>query len=100
MGGADKLSFTFAERREFQRAFEAMADTLPKMFRPFLHRWTEETGPHPTFVIYAEDGSAVLRLTRIAIEGYRVVGVTRGGAVIYAVSAPSIRDGLRSAGLL
>lgn len=100
MGGSDCVSFSYAERNEFQRAFEAMEATLPKVFRPFLHRWAEESGPHPTFIIYAEDGSAVLRLSRVAKESYRSVGITKSGTVIYTLSASSIRKALRSAGLL
>jgi len=40
MGGADLSHFTFAERLEFQRAFEAISTTLPKMFRPFMQLLT------------------------------------------------------------
>ncbi len=99
-GAREGLGFSYSEREEFQRAFERATARLPGMFRSFWHRWEEVTAVPPEFVVYAEDGTQVLRLTRLNSGGYRAAGVTGQGAVIYAVAARSITDAFRSAGLL
>jgi hypothetical protein len=99
-GIREGLGFSYGEREEFQRAFEHATARLPVMFRSFLYRWEETSGPPPEFIIYAEDGTRTLRLTRLNYGGYRAAGITGKGAVIYAVAARSITDAFKSAGLL
>lgn len=100
MGVSESSSFTFAERNEFQRAFDAVTARIPKMFRSFVHHWAEEPGLQPSFVIHAEDGSLVLRITRMQKGSYRAQGVTKDGTIIYGGSEPSISSALRASGLL
>jgi hypothetical protein len=99
-GIREGLGFSFGEREEFRRAFEQATARLPAMFRSFWHRWEETPGLPPEFIIYADNGTAVLRLTRLNSGGYRAAGVTGQGAVIYAVAARSITEAFKSAGLL
>jgi len=99
-GIREGLGFSYGEREEFQRAFEHATARLPAMFRSFWHRWEESSGLPPEFIIYAEDGTRTLRLTRLNSGGYRAAGITGKGAVIYAVAARSITDAFKSAGLL
>ncbi len=100
MGIREGLGFTVGEREEFQRAFERATAQLPVMFRSFWHRWEEADTIPPEFLVYAENGSLVLRLTRLNSGGYRAAGITGQGSVIYAVAARSITEALRAAGLL
>ena len=100
MGIREGLGFTLGEREDFQRAFERALAQMPEMFRPFWHRWEESDVIPPEFLVYAENGSLVLRLTRLNSGGYRAAGITGKGLVIYAVAARSINEAFRAAGLL
>lgn len=100
MGVRDALGFSVEEREEFERAFGRATALLPAMFRPYWHRWEESAELPPRFTVFAENGSEVLRLTRLNSGGYRAAGITGQGSVIYAVAARSIADAFRSAGLL
>jgi hypothetical protein len=100
MGVAESHRFTFAEREEFQRAFGRISEKLPRMFHPFWHRWEELSESLPTAMVYAEDGSQVLRLTRLVSGKYRAEGFTREGTVMYAFGARSISEALREAGII
>ncbi|MDM4769184.1 hypothetical protein [Solimonas sp. SE-A11] len=99
-GAREGLGFSYGEREEFQRSFERAAARLPGMFRSFWHRWEETSGIPPEFIVHAEDGTQVLRVTRLNSGGYRAAGVTGQGSVIYAVAARSITDAFKAAGLL
>lgn len=92
--------FSYAERTEFARVFELAAKQMPGMFRPFWHRWELVEAIPPALVVYAEDGSQVLRVTRLISGVYQAAGVTGQGTVIYAQAARSLHDAVHSAGLI
>ena len=100
MGIPEEAQFTFSERKEFQRAFDEISRQLPGMFRSFWHRWEEIRDVQPVFSVYAEDGSVVLRITRLRSGRYRAAGITKNKTILYAVAGHSITEALRSAGLL
>ena len=92
--------FTFEEREEFRDAFARAAAQLPAMFRAYWHCWKEAETIPPQFLVYADSGSLVLRLTRLDKGGYRADGITGRGTVIYAVAADTITQAIRATGLL
>jgi hypothetical protein len=92
--------FSYAERMEFQRMFALAAARLPAMFRGFWQRWELVDGVPPALVVYADNGSEVLRVTRRFTGAYQVAGVTAQGHVNYAEAAPTLKAALQAAGLL
>ncbi len=92
--------FSYAERAEFQRVFDVVAARLPAMFRPFWNRWGLVDGTPPALVVYADNDSEVLRITRRFTGVYRVAGVTAAGLVNYAEAVPSLMAAVRAAGLI
>jgi len=92
--------FSYAERVEFQRVFELVAGRLPGMFRSFWHRWELVESLPPALVVYAENGSEVLRVTRCMNGVYRVAGITGQGCINYTDAAPSLLAAVKAAGLI
>jgi len=92
--------FSYAERVEFQRVFELVAGCLPAMFRSFWHRWELVEGLPPALVVYADNGSEVLRVTRSLNGVYRVAGITGQGCINYTDAAPSLLAAVQAAGLI
>ncbi len=99
MTGSRAARFTAGEREEFRLAFELAASRLPTLFRSFWHRWEETHSPHPEFLVYAENGTAVLRLTRLISGDYRADGMTGPHRVTYAAGR-TITGALMGTGLL
>jgi hypothetical protein len=101
MGIGDRtLSFSYAERVEFQRVFDLVAERLPVMFQGFWQRWELDEGPPQALVVYADNGSEVLRITRHFTGTYQVAGVTGHGRISYAEVAPSLMAAVQAAGLI
>ncbi len=98
--GDTPQGFSYAERAEFQRLFESVASRLPGMFRSFWKRWELVDGLPPVLVVYADDGSEVLRITRCFTGAYQVAGVTGQGRINYADAAPSLQAAVHAAGLI
>ena len=100
MGLPEETWLSAAEREDFQRVFRRVAEKLPSMFRPFWARWEESAETRATIVVYAENGSPVLQLSRLPSGFYRVAGITSQGTIIYAEAERSIADAIRAAGLI
>ena len=67
------ITFSALELASFASEFERVRDRLPRMFRPFWHRWTycAET---PAFLIHAETGDIALCLFRGDAAGGHFAG--------------------------
>ena len=98
--GDTPQSFSYAERAEFQRVFELAASRLPAMFRNFWHRWELVEGPPPALVVYADNGSEVLRVTRRFTGVYQAAGITGQGRINYTEAAPTLMAAVKAAGLI
>jgi len=93
------VPFSSEEQAEFADAFERIKERLPALFQSFWHRWEYLRDEPPAMLVYAQDGAVALQLSRSAVGGYRVVGISRHRRGMYSDGATTIAGALRTAGL-
>lgn len=91
--------FSPRELAEFASSFERVKARLPRLFKPYWHRWTYIPGETPAVLVYGEDGRLAFCLVREE-QGYGAVGITVPGHVQYWPPRASIPEALSAAGLV
>ncbi len=91
--------FSALELAEFATSFERVKTRLPRLFKPYWHRWSYIPGETPAVLVYGEDGRLALCLVR-EDPGYGAIGITVPGHVQYWPPRSSIGEALSAAGLV
>lgn len=92
--------FSPQELAEFASSFEQVKSRLPRLFKPYWHRWTYIPGETPAVLVYGEDGRVALCLVREQPDLYGAIGITLPGHLQYWPPRASIGEALGAAGLL